>query len=1479
MSCRRWISLVSLLLTGSLAVSPARAQVATAGQTSTGFAGGANSSGGYGTSVPLDLPAVRGGVPLPLQISYSEHGFGAAGLGWDIPLTYIRRDTTLARRRPAASPNVAPQAREQVSLMLGGRRLELVRTASAWVARHDAPDIEARENGDNTWTIYDGQGRTYLFAAPSTLLAGTGIWLLQDIRDQTGSRVHLEYSITAPSLPGGTAVAIDLTAVRYNSHPTTADCYKNSVNLAYDAAGAPLSASVFGTKTLVRVHKLVAVDVTGRESCAAGEVRLRHYQLAYLSDADTRQPRLRSVELLGRAGTPEATTVIPVATYTYGAASSGGQLTYEVAQSTTLPSLGLTSSNVPLFAGMGTGFSTNQMLFDVTGDGRPDFISYSDLGELSVKRNQFDVNAASFAAERPLSDSTLSPRPLQARTGQQQNLGGTVPAYNRVWRQASDVNGDGRVDIIDAAEQAGHWVVYLNTPDPSVPSGVRWQRRSYAITALAQRLTDRGYSGESGFLPLARSAVSGDGVVASCWEFFANGPKPVDGGTWIQVFDGPSDCAPPEPPLLDKTITEWQLRDVNGDGYPDVVFNSSPAIVRVEVISDDRDPLGAPGAFAALVESHTLTPRARSTNRIEAIFNVVGTRLTNGDAAFSAPVTLRTLDACGVEQWVSDSQDSRHLQCGLADVNGDGIADRVQGSSVSLGTGVLDAPGFFAPGAMITLPGPLAISSNNQRATCVPPANGNTFFFTEETAGLSDVTGDGIPDYLARSSTGAWSVSIGTGVSFAGSIPVNASSGSLSLSRTRATCSGASSTTVSQLLDIDGDGRLDVVSGLGDVRLLVGSDGAFGAPSAGRLIAIENGFGAKTNIRYRSVKGDSATPHQVPFPEVVVDSVETVRTQGAGGKLSTTRYAYGGAELMFDPTHESFTFPGYRRSVVLQEPVAQPAGVATIMITDTYGPVSAVDPYGLSGGAIPDAQQRYGLLMRAGRTRDTTVLSGNFGVDAVTTKPNLLLGIDVTTDSRRIAGTHFEWSTRPLAAASDPAGPEPCSEIVLPYDHAGSTSFATSHESYDPCKAHGFTMVADVDSWRGAPGAAPPASANVETRTQVMAVDGYGRVLSTRYLNDVHRSEDDLCVDVTYAAPTGSNERVLSASSSRTTSNCATTVYARDLWEYDNLGNGSVTAGLLTSHRMERRDDTGALLETIRQFDATYDATGNLSGVTSTREDGATRSVSVVYDPFGLAVRNVTTTATAVPTTQLSITRDPVTLGALTTTEPNGTSHGVTFDGFDRTILSTVTPPGGSPGAVSAMTYLGFSGGDSLGRRIVQKVFTDPVDPTTVSTAVGRTSMVYLDELGRELRTELTLGANYPDQTLIVGHRIYDSLGRVSFEADPYPSSQSFTTAYGTTRFFHADGTLSCLVRASGPQSAAPAATDETHEILPTCLNRVFQDNTEVVGGQRARPSLVSGRRAAVRRHAHQLRHCNRPPARSLDMARQQPPRARDVHA
>src|SRR5262249_18412214 len=156
---------------------------------------------------------------------------------------------------------------------------------------------------------------------------------------------------------------------------------------------------------------------------------------------------------------------------------------------------------------------------------------------------------------------------------------------------------------------------------------------------------------------------------------------------------------------------------------------------------------------------------------------------------------------------------------------------------------------------------------------------------------------------------------------------------------------------------------------------------------------------ARTTIKYRSAKEDGTTLHQVPFPEIVVTSVETTGTRGFGGDLSAIRYAYGGAELIFDSAIDAFTLPGYRRSVALLRVVRQRDrvdGLATL--TDTYG-LDDVLP------ATPK-EERFGRYLRVGRPRDVTVLNSPI------TDPWALLAVDVTTNPLRISATHYDWSPK-----------------------------------------------------------------------------------------------------------------------------------------------------------------------------------------------------------------------------------------------------------------------------------------------------------------------------------------------------------------------------------------------------------------------------------------------------------------------------------
>jgi hypothetical protein len=160
-------SIAWLLFTFIVAFSPqVLAQLAPTGEhyagraSDTGYGGTVvNATGTFASAIPLELPPARGDLPILLQITYGARSVGAAGLGWDLPLSYIQHDRTFAYRRPESSPGVLPSPRERAYLSLGGQSVELVLDGSSWVARSGTLEFTARESA-GSWLAYDGQGRT-----------------------------------------------------------------------------------------------------------------------------------------------------------------------------------------------------------------------------------------------------------------------------------------------------------------------------------------------------------------------------------------------------------------------------------------------------------------------------------------------------------------------------------------------------------------------------------------------------------------------------------------------------------------------------------------------------------------------------------------------------------------------------------------------------------------------------------------------------------------------------------------------------------------------------------------------------------------------------------------------------------------------------------------------------------------------------------------------------------------------------------------------------------------------------------------------------------------------------------------------------------------------------------------------------------------------------------------------------------------------
>src|SRR5262245_55836866 len=123
------------------------------------FAGhGPNLGGGsgYAASVPLDLPPARGGLPVPVSVVHTGTPMGAAGRGWDVPLSFVREDRSFAHRRPSGRLGGAAVMRPRVTLSLFGEMTELVPQGADWVPRGSAGGLVGRRDNGTNWKVYDG---------------------------------------------------------------------------------------------------------------------------------------------------------------------------------------------------------------------------------------------------------------------------------------------------------------------------------------------------------------------------------------------------------------------------------------------------------------------------------------------------------------------------------------------------------------------------------------------------------------------------------------------------------------------------------------------------------------------------------------------------------------------------------------------------------------------------------------------------------------------------------------------------------------------------------------------------------------------------------------------------------------------------------------------------------------------------------------------------------------------------------------------------------------------------------------------------------------------------------------------------------------------------------------------------------------------------------------------------------------------------
>lgn len=956
-----------------------------------------------------------------------------------------------------------------------------------------------------------------------------------------------------------------------------------------------------------------------------------------------------------------------------------------------------------------------------------------------------------------------------------------------------DWNGDGRMDVVDARNgiDADHWRVWIN--QGVTGTSVTWRPLNISIASVKSHLASNGIATlselvPSGAIPYGTSRLPIER--SRTWNRTITTHRLYyTGQDYPDNYTGQSD-----------TIVEWNLSDQNGDGFPDLHLldrrvieceldaaqepayqsgarcDETPARwlkTHLETLAIDVCPATYKVKAECInTELGTWSPAPQNekpeSDAYTALLNVSGA-LDPGAGPTFVPRPDGDYSGAGSAGWWTSSSANpfEHVSPGpnfethnSAPIDGDGLSVEVGAPSITA---------WQASGSL-NLDGAQYVSDRSTK--CFESDSTSITYTSRQIAGYVDLNGDGIPDWVSQTcadgsacpsrdyGTGPWTVKFGDGSAPAKNLAVSRTIlGEFELSVTTGTCAGATTTTAG-LLDVDGDGKPEVVRIVSNVMMaksIQTADGVAGGLDPQRLVSITNGDGAITSVVYANNKanGQSSAAHSLPFPEIVVAKLSTTLPSGGGDPVAPVLYAYGTARLRYDPYFARWVFPGYQRQVAATGVTTAEGLVGTTVVSDR-SPVGAATSTWLG-------------LALDGRPMQTSTLEGTAPSDL-----RSLLDADVNADPRLRGQTQLIWSGLPLPTSTTTTSTDEC---------FGSNALAGTWPQGDPalCQAAGIVYLLSQTTWTGTH--APPATDNVTTARFVTGIDSIGRITEAQDAGDTRRTSDDVCRVTTFATPP-SGDRVTTAIKSERLTDCGwghpTTNTTTPLpgppvtiagvrFAYDGLTEGSVTQGRLTQRITERYDvQSGTWLgQSIDTFD--HDEVGNVRLILRNRAIGvaATQSIFLTYDPWAATATSVTTIATGAAATVEWRSASTWPSVPEVTTSANGEVTSTAHDRFGRPNRSTVQTASGTRYLIGVAAY-----DDTPGARQVTATayLGDVLDNGSAASGPSTRTTTRLDALGRPVVSWTERGADYPG-VLVDSWTHYDQLGRVVYSADPFAAA------------------------------------------------------------------------------------------------------------
>jgi RHS repeat-associated protein len=577
-------------------------------------------------SVPFSLPHARGGAQPALGLSYSSGGgFGLAGVGWDVGVPFIARQTD--RGLPNYDDQVGFDPNQDRFVFNGGQELVPIcvvsgracanapnETMPAWSAgaQYFRPRVEGSflrffwSSDHRTWRVQDKSGVTMELGVPldgSNDRAGLDTnpndssqiyrWHLVRQYDSQGDNVHAVnpagplVSVTPSNVvvyryvqSGGAAYLSDIFDTTPQASPATTDTsvFAHHAHLSYEQRGDPTFSYRSGWR-MDQTLRLAGVDVTSKafdQPVTSARHQVRRYHLGY---AAQHASLLTSVQVEGRCTTQER-----------DAPAEQSELLPDSTNCAALPAMTFDYSHVtenadlPGFEGFNHDLVTIQSspphsvddaltdLLDIDSDGLPDVLNTA-VGTYGYGHGVF-FNSAGGKADSFGGANLMT---VQGVLGANAN---TI-TFQNLNLAPLDLDGDGTINLLHMPQ-----VKTYSTYSPSFQNGA-WSWLGHVVSTASGQNPKIDFGKDTTNTKVMD--VNGDGLVdvvvstgTEYQTFLALGRLPAgDGqfgqGHWASASsaglsnDPIRTCVPWSSTPVQLSDPDVQLADMNGDGLPDIV--------------------------------------------------------------------------------------------------------------------------------------------------------------------------------------------------------------------------------------------------------------------------------------------------------------------------------------------------------------------------------------------------------------------------------------------------------------------------------------------------------------------------------------------------------------------------------------------------------------------------------------------------------------------------------------------------------------------------------------------------------------------------------------------------------------------------------------------------------------------------------------------------------------------------------------------